>query len=92
MHVVRIAGSRMIEAGIDGLSRGNRLGATMRGFNPLQFPPLTNEQSKYELSWSHGFRLWWVGILDHMISKDCFKYKRYNLLWEPPPAPAETAL
>ena len=39
-HVIHIAGKRMIEAGIYGLSRGNNLGGMMRGMNHIQFVPL----------------------------------------------------
>ena len=34
-NVIHIAGTRMIEAGIGGLSRGNNLGGIIRGLNHL---------------------------------------------------------
>ena len=37
LHVIRIAGTRIIEAGIYGLSEGNNLGVMTRGLNPLHF-------------------------------------------------------
>ena len=37
LHVIHIAGNRIIETGIDGLSRGNNFGCMMRGMNTLQF-------------------------------------------------------
>ena len=40
MNVFNITGTRMIEAGIDGITRGNHLGGNMRVLNPLQFVPL----------------------------------------------------
>ena len=40
LHVIHISGTQMIEAGIDGLFRGNNLGGIMRGLNPLHFAPL----------------------------------------------------
>ena len=40
VHVIHIAEKRMIEAGIDGLSRENNLGGTIRGVNPLKSVPL----------------------------------------------------
>ena len=43
LHVVPIAGTRMIEVGIDGLFRGNNLGGIIRGIYPLQFIPLNLE-------------------------------------------------
>ena len=35
LHIIHIAGTRIIEAGIDGLYRGNILGVMMRGLNLL---------------------------------------------------------
>ena len=40
MNVFNIMGTRMIEAGIDGISRINSMGGMMRGLNPLQLFPL----------------------------------------------------
>ena len=38
--MVNTVGTRMIEAVIDGLSRGNNMGVIMIGFNLLHFVPL----------------------------------------------------
>ena len=38
--MIQIAGTSIIEAGIDGLSRGDNLGGMTRRLNPLQFVPL----------------------------------------------------
>ena len=35
--MVNTVGTRIIEAVIDGLSRGDNMGGNMRGLNPLQF-------------------------------------------------------
>ena len=35
LHAICISGNRIIEAGIDGLSRGNNLGGTIRGLKHL---------------------------------------------------------
>ena len=40
MNVFNIMGTRIIEAGIDGISRGNNMLGLMRGLNPIQFIPL----------------------------------------------------
>ena len=37
LHVIYIAGTQMIEAGIDGLSKGKNVGGMMRGMNPIYF-------------------------------------------------------
>ena len=42
LHVIHIAGTRIFEAGIDVISRGNNLGVMMRVLNPLQFVPLNH--------------------------------------------------
>ena len=45
-HVVHIAGTIIIEAGIDGISMGNNLAGMMRVFNHLQFVPLDQRAEK----------------------------------------------
>ena len=37
LHVVHILGTRMIEAGIDGILRGHNMGGIIRELNPIQF-------------------------------------------------------
>ena len=54
MYVVHIAVTIMIEALIDGISRGNNTGGMMRGFNPLQFVFNIKKQRKYQLGCNHG--------------------------------------
>ena len=61
--IVCIEWTWMVEAGIEGLSRFNNLGGTMRGLNPLQFLPLGQgavERFKGVYPW---LRLWWVNSL-----------------------------
>ena len=36
-HVIHIAGTQIIESGMEGLSRGDNLGDMKRGLNPFQF-------------------------------------------------------
>ena len=40
VHVVHISGTRVADAVIDGISRGNNFGGIMRGINPLKFNSL----------------------------------------------------
>ena len=72
LHVVHIAGTQMIEAGIDGLSRGKNLGGMMRGMNPLQFFLLDQgavaRSGKLEL-W---IRTWWGDNLNILSAKYWF--------------------
>jgi hypothetical protein len=44
LHVIHIAGKRMIQQGTDGLSRGDMMSGGMEGFDMLSFVPLGKEQ------------------------------------------------
>ena len=60
LHVIHVAGTRMKEAGIDGLSRGDFMVGIMAGMDPLSFIPLNegaNERVCGRLkSWADS---WW---------------------------------
>ena len=43
LHIIHNHGTCIIEAGIDGLSRGNNFGEVMRGQSTLQFVTLVKE-------------------------------------------------
>ena len=61
LHIVHITGTRMTEAGMDGISRGNNMGGVMRGLETFQFIPLgkgATERSDNLLPW---LSYWWVG-------------------------------
>ena len=84
----------MLEAGIDGLSRGNNLGGRMRGFNPLQFVPLRKgamEKSDKLYPW---LRSLWGDTLTEMEKPDWFEEEKIgdNLFLSPSPATMETEL
>jgi hypothetical protein len=61
VHVIHVAGTRMKEMGIDGLSRGDLMDGMMGGQDPLSFFPFdegANERSKGKVkSWVEG---WWA--------------------------------
>ena len=40
LHFIHVAGTQIIESGIDGLYRGDKLVGIMRGLKTLQFVPL----------------------------------------------------
>ena len=40
LHVIHVAGTRMKESGIDGLSRGDMLDGMLKGEEPLKFLPI----------------------------------------------------
>ena len=82
----------MIEAGIDGLSRGNNLVDMIRGLNRLHFVLLDQGALARLAKLESWIRNWWGEILNILSAKYWFEYKGDNLLWDPPPAAAETAL
>jgi hypothetical protein len=63
LHVIHIAGTRMKDWGVDGLSRGDLLDGMMKGKDPLSFIPLNkgaNERSDGAVKeWILG---WWNGV------------------------------
>ena len=75
LHIIQIAGTRMIEEGIDGLSRRNNLGMMIRGINPLQFVPLDQGAVAISAKLESWFRTWWGDILNGLIAKYWFEHK-----------------
>ena len=55
LDVIHIVGTKMIEAGIDGLSRRNNLGGMTKGMNHLHFFPVIS---------SSGSKIRQVGAMD----------------------------
>jgi hypothetical protein len=54
IHLIHVAGTRMIEQGTDGISRGNLMEGVMTGMNMLEFVPIslsTISRSKTLLNW-----------------------------------------
>ena len=91
IHVFHIAGTRMIECGIDGLSRGDKsegisLGEDLLSFIPIHLTPF--ERSPRLLTWIFS---WWdegYGPLHVMEPEDWFTLTTEpgNYLWNVPPA------
>jgi hypothetical protein len=99
IHVIHIAGTRMKECGIDGLSRGDLLEGMMKsGADPLVFLPLaqsaderTDVQVRHWVNtwWNSGNGDSWCGAgLTLLSPKDWFDLKNVPgpRLWIPPPA------
>jgi hypothetical protein len=96
LHVIHIAGTRMKEAGIDGLSRGDMLEGMMVGRNPLSYLPLSlnaNERSTGKVEeWVRG---WWGAQPLLTLDAEGWFTKGQgstSCLWMPPPTGMEVAL
>ena len=99
IHVIHIAGTRMIEEGTDGLSRGNINEGVMTGANILSYIPLHlngRERQQELLSWI-------LSVLEEKNSEESYKcltesewyttgQTRNKCLWMPPPAAADVAV
>ena len=91
-YVIHIVGTRMIEEGIDGLYRDNNFIGMMRTLNPLQFVPLDKGAVVISSKLEPWISTWWGEMFISLSAKDWFENKGGNLLWDPPPAAAETSL
>jgi hypothetical protein len=96
IHLVHVAGTRMIWQGTDGLSRGDRNAGVMAGASMLSFVPLhlsALERSEKILPW---VKLWCT--MDNQILRQLEHddwptalVLRGIYLWTPPPAAADVA-
>ena len=73
IHIVNIAGTRMIEAGIDGLYIVNNLGGVMRDMEPFQFVPLGKVYTKISDNLVPWLRYLWVGTLTPLEAMGWFE-------------------
>ena len=105
IHVIHVAGTRMKEAGVDGLSRGDFLQGIMAGNHPLEYLPL-NEDANFRAGgavkeWADS---WWgrggtKGSVNEKPLKLLSPEDWFTLyeneeprLWCPPPAAMETVV
>jgi len=104
IHVVHIAGTRMKESGIDGLSRGDLYEGIMKGESPLKYIPLSQgavERSRGRVrDWVN---CWWndaqgdpiLGKPLRLLNPDDW-FELYDndspRLWSPPPGAMETVI
>ena len=98
LHVYHVAGTRMIECGIDGLSRGDKSEGIARGVPVLNFIPIhlsPVQRSPGILPW---IKSWWtdkdLGNLELMSPEDWFLRGMDvgNFLWIVPPGAGEVAV
>jgi len=105
LHVIHVSGTRMKEAGIDGLSRGDLLeGMMRRGQDPMRFLPISQSAQERSgglvMDWVES---WWRTIegqpwmgekLRDLTPEDWFSL--YGLttprFWSPPPSAMETVM
>ena len=59
VHGVHISGTRVAEAVIDGISRGNNFGVIMRGINPLKFNSLQLGDLEMPAELKRFIKSWW---------------------------------
>jgi hypothetical protein len=99
LHVVHVAGTRMKEWGVDGLSRGDMLEGMMVGKDPLSFIPLdkgAGERSQDKLE--DWIRSWWDKAwpqpLVTLTKEMWFELRDLAAprLWMPPPAAMEVVM
>ena len=97
LHVYHIAGTRMIESGVDGLSRGDKSEGIAKGIGVLKFVPIhlnPVERSPGILDW---IKEWWdddLGELCTMTPEDWFLRAMDigNFLWIVAPSAGEVAV
>ena len=96
LHVVHVAGTRMIAEGTDGISRGDAGEGAMLGQDMLDFVPLhlsAVDRSPKLVDWCKS---WWDeerGPLHHQTPEDWFaNHTEGNFLWTPAPAAAEAVV
>ena len=105
LHVIHVAGTRMKEAGIDGLSRGDLIeGMLKSGSDPMRFLPLSEgAKDRAGTGIVNWINSWWCGEgetpwfgdrLRLLSAKEWFLLHKINSprLWMPAPAAMETAL
>jgi hypothetical protein len=100
IHLVHVAGTRMIWSGVDGLSRGGQNAGVMAGDSMLSLVPLpqsANERSPKLLPWIHSWatptRSKGKPVIVLLPTGWCDSHlEGGTYVWLPPPAAAATTL
>ena len=105
LHVIHIAGTRMKEAGVDGLSRGDLMEGMMRsGADPMSYIPLNEDANERSGGMVEDWvQSWWCdekgtpwcnSHLKLLTPEDWFSLYDVDQprLWIPPPAAMQTVL
>lgn len=96
LHAIHISERRMIECGVDGLSRGMANEGVMKGDPMVYFLPV----HIYAIDRSDGMlsliKTWWLRCekLNYLSPKGWHSqvFERGLFLWTPPPATSDAAL
>ena len=100
IHVIHVAGTRMINQGTDGLSRGDKTSGVMAGENMISFVPLhlnAQDRSPDITAWIEGICQGEPGTrrsVKFLTPDDwvCRLGDRIHYVWMPPPAVADVAV
>ena len=94
LHVIHVAGTRMIEEGADGGSRGDLSQGAMAGHSVIDFVPLHLSALERSSELEPWIRSWWDearGDLEALSPEGWFDegQRDGHFLWAPPPAAAD---
>jgi hypothetical protein len=95
LHVIHVAGKRMIAQGTDALSRGITTAGVMAGMEFSSFVPLhLSVQERQDPCILHQWVTSWAGDAFWLAPEDWFLPKLVDspCVWTPPPAAADAAL
>lgn len=97
LHVVHVAGTRMIEEGADGGSRGDLNQGVMAGHSVLEYVPLHKTALEEEPNLRQWITSWWdesYGRLETLTPEGWFTtgHEGGCYLWAPPPAAADVVV
>jgi hypothetical protein len=95
LHVIHVAGSRMISEGTDGLSRGDLSAGVMLGTNILTYVPLHQDALARDPSLVAWVQSWYPDHHPNWLSPDAWYDQGQtcnHCIWTPPPAAADAAL
>lgn len=97
LHVFHVAGTRMIESGIDGLSCGKMVGGIAKGMSMREFVPIYKSPIERSPSLKDWVTSWWpveIGELTYMTPENWFDKNMDTgcFLWDLPPAAGGVAI
>ena len=84
-HILHIAGTSMVEVGIDGIYRGNNMVGVVRVLDPLQLVPLVKGDNERSYNLEPWLSSWWGDTLTSLDAMVWFEEGKRGekLLWTP---------